>query len=214
MYATTYKATVARAAKIIGAAIKGAEDAMLDGRLEHEPAMTDRMLGRIEQAFEFGEGIQIKNIVWKAKTLTDRGPRSQESRMGADFMGVLEVNVPGYQVSKGFLAQAKMIRRSGYLDTRELCRQCELMLALSPASYVFLYGEKGVEVISANAVIATGGNLDAVQRETALKFFKNHLACMIGDRAISSATPEGLAELQKKADVRQCLVISAQSRFL
>jgi hypothetical protein len=203
-----YKSAVKKAAKIIGAAVKGAEAALIYGQVEQEPAMTDRMLGRIEQALS---GIEINGIVWKAKTLTDRGRNAQESKIGADFVGVLHVSIPGYHVKKGFLAQAKMIRRSGFSDARELVSQCERMLELSPVSYVFLYELLGVHVVSANAVIAAGGNLDAVRKEKAQKFFEHHLECMIGDRAISSPTPEGLESLLHKANARRGLLIRAAS---
>lgn len=208
MRTSAYKASVRKAAQIIGAAITGAETALLTGQVEQEPAMTDRMLGRIEQALS---GVEINGIVWKAKTLTDRGRYAQESKIGADFMGVLEVRIPGYSVKKGFLAQSKLIRRFGSLDMRELVSQCERMLQLSPVSYVFLYEPVGVSVVSANSIVAAGGNLDAVKRHKARKFFADHLECMIGDRAISSPTPQGLEELLHRAHVRRGIVIRAAS---
>jgi hypothetical protein len=210
MRSTAYKSSAAKAAKVIGAAIQGAEVALSEGRIEQEPAMTDRMLGRIEQALE---NLEIGGITWKAKTLTDRGRNAQESKFGADFFGVLDVRVPGYYVQKGFLAQAKMIRRWGFLDTRDLVQQCERMLILSPDSFVFLYTEKGVQVTSATAVVAASGNLSAVHKEKAQKFFLSHLLCMIGDRAISSPTPAGLDELVQRANARRGLSITAESSF-
>lgn len=206
MHSTAYKYSIAKAAKIIGTAIVGAEATLADGRVEQEPAMTDRMIARIELALE---GVEINGITWKAKTLTDRGRGAQEFRYGADFMGVLEVSTPGYSVRKGFLAQAKMIKRSGYLDTRTLVKQCDQMLKLSPEAYVFLYKESGVEVTSATAVVAASGNLNAVKSQKARKFFQQHLECMIGDRNIFSATPHGLEDLLQKAEARKGLVISA-----
>jgi len=208
MRSTAYKSSAAKVAKIIGVAIEGAEAALTEGRIEQEPAMTDRMLGRIEQALE---NLEIGGITWKAKTLTDRGRNAQEARLGADFMGVLDVQVPGYLVKKGFLAQAKMIRRWGFLDTRDLVEQCERMLAVSPDSFVFLYSEKGVVVTSATAVVAASGNLSAVHKEKVQKFFLSHLMCMIGDRAISSPTPSGLEDLLQRANARRGLSITAAS---
>jgi len=208
MRSTAYKSSAAKAAKVIGTAIQGAEIALSEGRIEQEPAMTDRMLARIEQALEYRE---IGGITWQAKTLTDRGRNAQESKMGADFIGVLDVRVSGYFVEKGFLAQAKMIRRGGFMDMRDLVQQCERMLSLSPDSYVFLYTEKGVFVTSATAVVAASGNLSAVHTEKAQKFFLSHLMCMVGDRAISSPTPAGLDELLQKANARRGLLITAAS---
>lgn len=208
MRPSAYKSSLRKAAKIIGAAITGAETALLAGQVEQEPAMTDRMLGRIEQALS---GVEINGVIWKAKTLTDRGRGAQETKVGADFMGVLEVSIPGYAVKKGFLAQSKLIRRWGTLDLRELVSQCERMLQFSPVSYVFLYDPRGVSVVSANSVVAAGGNLDAVKRQKAQKFFEDHLACMIGDRAISSPTPAGLDDLMNRAHARRGILIRAAS---
>lgn len=41
-------------------------EALIDGRIEQEPAFTDRMLGRIEQAMTEYE---INGVKWTAKTL-------------------------------------------------------------------------------------------------------------------------------------------------
>jgi len=210
MSPTAYKSSAAKAAKIIGAAIQGAEAALSEGRIEQEPAMTDRMLGRIEQALE---NLEIGGITWKAKTLTDRGRNAQESRFGADFFGVLDVKTSGYFVQKGFLAQAKMIRRNGTMDMRDLVQQCDRMLSFSPDSFVFLYTEKGVQVTSATAVVAASGDLAAVHKEKAQKFFLDHLMCMIGDRAIRSPTPAGLDDLLQSANPRLGLLITAASHF-
>jgi hypothetical protein len=124
----------------IAEAMERSVQALQSGRVEHEPALTDRMLGAVEDRLR---DFSTNGISWSAKTLTDRGPRSQEATYGADFMGVLNVNLPEIQISKGFLAQAKLIRDDGYLDIERLGEQCRKMLALSPDSFVFFYSYAG-----------------------------------------------------------------------
>jgi hypothetical protein len=123
----TYRRAVARIASRISDAANRTVENLRRKEVEHEPAFTDRMLARIEDAVN---GQEIDGLKWSAKTLTDRGFGSQEKQFGADFAGVLEVNLPDYRVSKGFLAQAKLIRGSSIGDKRELVSQCERMLDL------------------------------------------------------------------------------------
>jgi hypothetical protein len=198
---TNYHA-VRDAAQHIAGAIDRSVVALREGRVEHEPAMTDRMLGAIEESLK---DYQAKGIRWSAKTLTDRGPSSQESRVGADFMGVLNIALPELAVSKGFLAQAKLVRNGSSGDLKELREQCKKMLNLSPDSFVFLYGQSGVRVVPAISVV--GSKVDPLQlySRSAQRFFEEHFECFIGDGNIQSATPATLDALQ----VRRAILIRA-----
>ena len=106
------------ASRIADAAVEAA-DAFRQGRVEQEPALTDRMLGRIEQIMD---GFESRGIRWTAKTLTDRGPGAQERLYGADFVGVLQVSLPSYAVKKGFLAEAKLIDPTATMPAHEHVR--------------------------------------------------------------------------------------------
>ena len=79
-------AVIRESARRVARAANETLPTLKDGRIEQEPAFTDRMLGRIEYSME---RCRTKNLRWTAKTLTDRGRNSQESRYGADFMGGL-----------------------------------------------------------------------------------------------------------------------------
>ena len=68
-----------------------------DGVIEHEPTFTDRLLGSIEEAME---DFSVKGVRWRSKTLTFQGPHAQETQYGADFVGVLNIRIPGYSVTK------------------------------------------------------------------------------------------------------------------
>lgn len=204
----TYYHAVREAAQRIAGAIDLSVEALHEKRAEHEPAMTDRMLGAIEQSL--GD-YRAKGIRWSAKTLTDRGKGSQESKYGADFMGVLNISIPEFAVSKGFLAQAKLIRNGSAGNINELKQQCEKMLSLSPASFVFLYGADGVRVVPAISVMGSNvGPLELYSR-SAQSFFEEHLKCFIGDRNIDAPTPETLRALRERFNVRSAIILQAKS---
>src|SRR5262249_25053698 len=160
----------------------------------------DRLLGRITQAID---GYGSKGVRWTAKTLTDHGPDTQEKKYGADFVGVLDVDLPEFKVKKGFLAQAKLLN-SGLMSAREFRRlvsQCEKMLALSPASFVFHESLGGIRIIPAIAVIGASGpdiafNTDAFYSRKISRFYEEHFECFIGDRSINEPSERTLAGLR------------------
>ena len=93
MVAIRHYAAIRDAAAQVARSANGTVDALVERRIEQEPAFTDRMLGRIESAMD---GYTSKGIRWSAKTLTDRGRNSQESEFGADFAGVLNIDLPDF----------------------------------------------------------------------------------------------------------------------
>ncbi|UYN95209.1 MAG: hypothetical protein KIT25_24900 [Enhydrobacter sp.] len=184
--------------------------AIQDRRTEQEPAITDRMLGYIEAAMH---GFEARGVKWVAKTLTDRGRGSQESRYGADFAGVLSISLPGYKVNKGFLAQAKMIEPSERLPPGEfgrLQRQCEGMLSSSPDSFVFLYSRSGITIVPALAVLSTiSRNPHDLYSRSLSRFYEEHFECFIGDRRLQAPTPEALETLRADYQARKLLYLAA-----
>jgi hypothetical protein len=128
--------------------------ALADSRVEQEPAFTDRMLGHIEEAMN---GYVTKGVRWTAKTLTDRGRNSQEQEFGADFAGVLDIDLEDFNVKKGFLAQAKKVEPFDRVSNSELQRmsvQCNQMLQYTPDAFLFLYSIQGVSVVPAVSVVS------------------------------------------------------------
>ncbi len=72
--------------------------------------MTDRLLGAICSALD---GRHVGNLKWRARTLkTARDRGAEEQRHGADVLGVLEVKLPDYSVTKGFLGQPRSSNRA------------------------------------------------------------------------------------------------------
>ena len=194
-------------ARHIAGAVGRTLDAFRQGRIEQEPAMTDRMLGAIEESIH---QLNMPNIRWSAKTLTDRGPNSQESKFGADFLGALSINLPSFTVQKGFLAQAKLVKNGWVHDFATLQRQCEQMLALSSDSFVFLYEYNRIRIVPAISIAGMEFNLGRLNSLSPKQFFTQHLKCFIGDRTIKSATPDTLAELREKFQARSALLLKAE----
>lgn len=189
--------------------------ALREGRVEQEPALTDRMLGGIEAnlATETADEFTVNGIRWRAKTLTDRGPGSQESKYGADFMGILDISLPSFKVSKGFLAQAKLIRRGQVDDLQELKKQCVRMLNLSAASFVFLYDENGIRVVPAMSVVSGDTQPRNLYGKSAARFFEEHFKCFIGDGAIQTPTPDTLKSLRNRYEARLAMQVQAEADF-
>ena len=200
---TNYRGLVRSVARRISAAADSAVEDLNEGVVEQEPHLTDRLLGRIAQSIE---GYRSKGVTWKAKTLTDHGPGAQERQYGADFAGVLDIDLPEYKVKKGFLAQAKLLRtnRMEMQEFRRLLSQCEQMLTLSPDSFVFLYSRDGIRVVPAIAVVGASHpdmvlNPEALYSRKISTFYEVHFECFIGDRNINEATDDMLGRLQARS---------------
>jgi hypothetical protein len=153
--------------------------------------------------------LKLGGLSWRRKILTATGPGSQESRFGADFLGVLSVDLPDYRVHKGFLAQAKLVRKGWRMPRGEYRRtagQCAKMLGFSRDSFLFLYTPRGVWVASAKAVVANSGQeLDGLFTRSLGTFFALHFGSYVGDKNISAPNPFALEDLVRRADVTRAL---------
>jgi hypothetical protein len=210
----SYLGIIREVAKVVTAAAEGTIEALSTRRVEQEPQFTDRMIGRIEQALE---GYKTKGVIWRAKSLTDRGRGAQESIYGADFMGVLDISIEGYSVRKGFLAQAKLIEPNGYISPQEYARmrdQCGEMLGLTPASFVFLYSSQGIKVVPAISVVAADRmNPHDLYSRRLNRFYEEHFASFIGDKAISIPDISVLEELADRYRSRSALGLLASEEY-
>ncbi len=204
---------VRAAASRVAQAAERTVQTLSDGRVEQEPHFTDRMLGRIEETMD---GFETKGIKWTAKTLTDRGRGAQETRHGADFIGVLHISLPDYTVKKGFLAQAKLVKPGAHIpmeDWRRLQDQCAKMLTLSPDSYMFIYSTRGIHVVPAISITAADGWASgppyAFYSRTVQRFFEEHFESFIGDARVSAASIEALERLRQEFETRRLLYLEA-----
>lgn len=152
---------VRRSAKHIGDIVNNSAKRIVrgleDASIEQEPDLTSRLLESIEGKInelnfkevlkpklnsktQWLEGVNVSStagIHWTSKVLTDRGRGAQENIFGADLLGVLKISVKNFIVKKGFLAQAKLIKPGRSPNFKDLKKQCEKMLKISPASFVF-----------------------------------------------------------------------------
>jgi len=197
---------IRQSARRIADAIDHTIEGFVDGRIEQEADFTSQMLGRIEEA---QDGYQAKGVIWKAKVLTDKGRGAQEKQYGADFMGVLNIDLPDFKVNKGFLAQAKIASR--LTDIVGLHSQCGRMLDLSPDSFVFLYGADGVIVVPAVSVMGANSHPSELYYRSAARFFEEHLESFIGDRNISGPSADTLRDLRERYEARSLLYLQARS---
>ncbi|OQB46674.1 MAG: hypothetical protein BWY02_02259 [bacterium ADurb.Bin157] len=193
-----------------------AADESIDGfqarLVEQEPQITDRFLAICQHSIN---GSKIGGVYWAAKTFTDRGGNSQEKRFGADFLCSFSLELPTFRVNKGFLAQAKRVEPSDSFSTKDyedMKKQCEKMLSLSPASFVFIYSKQaGVTVIPAISVVsARACNPHELTSMGVSSFFTNHFECFIGDRGIA-IPPSGVEGLLEELNVRRGLTIVGKS---
>jgi len=194
-------------ARRIAAAANRMVDAYSVAQVEHEPEFTGEMLGRMKEAIH---GYRTKGVRWTAKVLTSQGPAAQEKEFGADFMGVLEFDLPEYSVKKGFLAQAKRIERGKPVTAGEwdrMAQQCKRMLSITPESFVFIYARAGIIVVPALAIVSATarGNPHEFYSRTVLRFYQDHFECSVGDMALSSADLATMERLK----VRKALYLSA-----
>lgn len=236
--------SVRRIAREISDAADGALDSYREGRVEEEQQLTDRILGAIEERVKsqqlvaygdlFLENADIPpsgripvrperriakqprgGIAWEARTLrTGRGIAAEEKRHGADLMGILDLALPDYRATKGFLAQAKRAepgQRFSKSEWNRLCSQCETMLLRTPDSFVWVYSKsRGIRIFSANSVLGLESRsiFDLYSRGVS-SFFENHIECFIGDRRLDSTNIETLDALAK-LPVERILELSAK----
>lgn len=151
--------------------------------------------------------------------------RLEESNVGADLMGVMQIDTPTGSVQKGFLAQAKVCS----LDTKSsrpvaICRDSRLrkqvrnMLALTPDAFAFFYTTEGIFVVPALQISLTPGNrisTDEVYAHGIGPFYEEHFKCFIGDQGIASpsTSPEDLEQRSEELSEKANHVLSIQVKL-
>ncbi|BBA69298.1 hypothetical protein [Geobacter sulfurreducens] len=191
------------ATKVATAAKKTAEE-YAEKKLPDEPAFTTALATRIKDSLS---GFAKGGITWNAKILSSHGPNTEESKFGADILGALHLDLPGYNVNKGFLAQAKRQEPGKHLVSKEWARlqeQCNTMLNFTSESYVFIYSLNGVFVVPSISVVACNNieDLHTLHPKNLSAFYKEHFMCFVGDRAIDSATPKALDNLIARVKIQ------------
>ena len=205
-----------------------------EGWISEEDHVTSKLMDSIEHTINQSG---YHGIRFQAKIFQGRGRGSEESRTGADIGGVLEINLAGYYVKKGFLAQAKIVKARGYKfspyfgfppqpqfdikrnELERLVEQCKKMLRFTSDAYVFFYSKNGIAVAPAIAIVAFGMNFQVFQPFSELiyhkpigLFYEEYLKSFIGDLRIGEALPsmDQLELLCKEYDLRYVQYIGVQ----
>ena len=184
--------------KLIKKAEKNIIKKIKDGRVETEPSVTDRFFEEVERIFE--ENGEKDGIRLCVRTLWDRGSNAPEKEFGADVCGVLYVNLPKFEISKGFLAQAKIEGRGIKIEDKDnklivynnselskLKDQTGKMLNITPDSFVIVYSTKKFMVVPASTIKGLKYNDTYIYNSAKLygkpvdQFFKEFITCFIGD---------------------------------
>lgn len=211
------------AAKVLADEVRKVEEGIARDETGDEDDITSQILGRIQAKAESLSG----PIAWdatqvliprgfrlKGRHLTSRGNGSEEKRLGADAVIVLDVDLPGYRVSKGVLIQAKRVDSQGGVaresERRRLLSQCKSLAWASASSYVWSYGQK-ISVFSANSVLAADGKLDELDNEPSIEeFFSQFFLCWVGDARISSVSKSALADFMSLTGIRSGLILASR----
>jgi hypothetical protein len=177
-------------------ASRATDRTMKDYRLRYvhdEDDVTGYLLGALRTELSGA----IVHLYWSAAILRHRkGVAAEEKRFGADILIHVSLETETLKYSKGVLVQAKRLERTTYLFRREyetLIDQCNKMLAVTPAAFVFAYAYSGMRCGSATAIAGSTSHTPYEQCVwTSYRFYRELFLCPIGDPKITSADPRDL----------------------
>ncbi len=171
-----------------------------NGLVTDEDDITGVLIGQLDAAFDD----EIGGITWSSSILRHRkGVAAQEKKAGADMLFHVSIKTPQLTYSKGVLIQSKRIDEDIAMTAighKELLGQCDKMLDITPASFVFNYTKSGMRCASATKIAGTSSRvLNDSCNLTSYRFFLELFRCTTGDRNITSAkfddlqVPQGIA---------------------
>lgn len=158
-----------------------------------EEDITGVLVGRLDQTLQG----TIGNLHWSTSVVRHHsGVAAEEDRIGADLVIHVELTSRDLSYSKGVLVQSKRIEAAVTLKGAKadsLFDQCEKMLSITPAAFVFDYATKGMRCASATSVLgAPNVPLYETCVWTPYRFFLELFRCPIGDPRLTSALVEDL----------------------
>lgn len=189
--------------KAAHAADRAVSAAMLkysNGLVTDEDDITGALIGRLDAAFDD----KIGDITWSSSILRHRkGIAAQEKKAGADMLFHVSINTPQLTYSKGVLIQSKRINKGIAMTVdghNELLSQCDKMLNITPASFIFNYTKSEMRCASATKIAGASSRVlyDSCNL-TSYRFFLELFRCTTGDPKITSAKfddlqiPQGIA---------------------
>lgn len=207
-----------------------------EGRVRQEPDMTSRLMHGVEIASDQVDGFTVEFTV-----IDGIGPGAAERTLGADVLGVVRLEMGDVRLAKGFLAQSKRsgadglrvksptddkyshwlyrgdvrLEQSGVVQVTRpsphLDEQCENMLKVTAHSYVLVFGDSQVAVVSASAVHAHRAAKQRVWKDLGTKrlddFFLHVVDCFLGDPALAAASIGDLRALAVREGASSAMML-------
>ena len=195
--AMTFNEVTKAAAKQATEAVNITVDNFRKRYVYDEDDVTGFLVGSLRTIFH---GTQFGGVNLEASVLRHRrGIAAKERMYGADLLIHVTMDTPTQKYSKGVLVQAKKSEHDDNWPERKrgiLVDQCNKMLAVTAAAFVFNYSESGFRCGAATRVAgATNAfSIPYLCGWTPYRFFLELFRCPIGDPRISSASVAGLPE--------------------
>ena len=163
-----------------------------DGLVTDEDDLTGVLVGNLDAEFSANSASGFGGLQWSSSILRHRkGVAAEEKRIGADMIIHVRVDTPIQTYSKAVLIQAKRHEPGVDMSAKEqkdLLKQCNKMLKVSPAAFVFDYAKGEMRCASASKIAGSANkDLHAACNWTAYRFFLELFRCPIGDPRITSA---------------------------
>lgn len=176
------------AARAASDAVAAAMSKYQAGTVTDEDDLTGVLIGRLDAAFDQDYG----GVNWSSSILRHRkGVAAQEKKVGADMIIHVSLETPGLRYSKGILVQAKRVEPKSLMSANEhteLISQCQKMLNVSPAAFVFDYTTGGMRCASATRIAgSTSRDIYSSCNLTPYRFFLELFRCTTGDPKITSS---------------------------
>jgi hypothetical protein len=177
-----------KAAHAADYAVRASMQKYADGLVTDEDDITGALIGRLDSAFDR----KIGGISWSSSILRHRkGVAAQEKSTGADMLFHVSIMTSQLSYSKGVLIQSKRVDEGAEMTAtrhKELIEQCDKMLNITPASFVFNYTKSEMRCASATKIHGTKNRvLSESCNLTSYRFFLELFRCTTGDRGITSA---------------------------
>ncbi len=163
-----------------------------------EPAYVAALMGRLRGvAWEDDDGALVK---FKTTVVDDRGPKSAESRFGADFVISLEMTGRNYNVSKAVFGQGKRgkIENLRASEKLRLDEQCSKMLKYTKEYLILetpmISGAPPMVRLRSDSEITPSGQQISLQNYIVEMF----IACKHGDKRssfVSAVQKSNLSQL-------------------
>ena len=189
----------------------------INADITDEDDFTSRLAGSIEQAVN---DVRLGSIQWTVQTrkLDWRGRGSEESRFGADLGVAIRMSGDGFDVIKGYLVQAKLVRdmslalgtRSPFIKNDRVYDQCKRMLGITPESYVWFYSPAGVSVLRAGTMMGVEPRLvHRVARRSLYEFFVGGFLSWSGDQRLGDISKSSIDGMAEQYRIKQVMEIHA-----